>query len=113
MNPNSFDTIDGIRTYKLFIDGKWVASSRNRLADSLNPATGQVFARTHQVGAEKVLWAIDAAEKANAAWGNSLAREREQQLLLRTCDVIMRQTVEVRDMLIKGCRRTLSGKRCI
>ena len=102
MNPHSFEMIDGVRSYKLFIDGKWVASSRNQLADSLNPATGQVFARTHQAGVEEVLAAIDAAERANATWGTSVASEREQ-LLLRTCDVIMRRTTEIRDMLINEC----------
>ncbi|WP_018182764.1 aldehyde dehydrogenase family protein [Kaistia granuli] len=102
MNPNSYETTDGIRTYKLFINGSWVASSRNQLADSLNPATGKVFARTHQAGAEEVLSAIDAAEKANATWGKSVASEREQ-MLLRTGDVIARRTEEIRDMLINEC----------
>jgi vanillin dehydrogenase len=102
MNPHSFETIDGVRSYKLFIDGKWLASSRNQLADSLNPATGQVFARTHQAGAEEVLAAIDAAERATATWGTSIASEREQ-LLLRTCDVITRRTTEIRDTLINEC----------
>jgi vanillin dehydrogenase len=40
MDPASFDVIDGIPHYKLFIDGQWVNSSRNRLADDINPATG-------------------------------------------------------------------------
>src|SRR5690606_12489985 len=68
----------------------------------LNPATGKVFARTHQAGAEEVLSAIDAAERANATWGKSLVSEREQ-MLLRACDVITRRTEEIRDMLINEC----------
>ena len=102
MNPNSFDTIDGIRTYKLFIDGKWVTSSRNHLADSINPATGNIFARTHQAGAEEVLAAIEAAQNATATWGTSVASEREK-LLLRVCDVITGRVNEIRDMLIDEC----------
>lgn len=102
MNPNSYDTTDGIRTYKLFIDGKWVASSRNLLADSLNPATGKVFARTHQAGAEEVMAAIDAAQKATETWGRSVASEREK-MLLRVCDVIEKRVDEIREMLIDEC----------
>lgn len=41
MNNAAFDLIDGIPHYKLFIDGRWVNSSRNRLADDINPATGK------------------------------------------------------------------------
>jgi acyl-CoA reductase-like NAD-dependent aldehyde dehydrogenase len=72
MDPKSYDVIDGVKTYRLFIDGEWVASSRNALADSINPATGKIFARTHQAGEEEeVKRAIDAAEIANATWGNT------------------------------------------
>ena len=55
MNEAAFDLIDGIPHYKLFIDGQWVRSSRNQLADDINPATGKVFARTQQAGAEEVI----------------------------------------------------------
>jgi len=102
MDPRSYDTIDGVKVYKLFIDGEWVASSRNALADSINPATGKVFARIHQAGAEEVVRAIDAAEAANATWGNSTASEREKALL-RACDVVTARTAEIRDMLIDEC----------
>jgi vanillin dehydrogenase len=77
MNPASFDIIDGIPHYKLFIDGQWVSSSRNRLADDINPATGKVFARTQQAGAEEVNRAIEAAHRAARSWGATLVSERE------------------------------------
>jgi vanillin dehydrogenase len=102
MNPKSYDVIDGVKTYKLFIDGEWVKSSRNALADSLNPAIGKVFARTHQAGTEEVMRAIDAAEAANATWGNTTASEREKALL-RICEVVTARTIEIRDMLIDEC----------
>lgn len=102
MDTRSYDVADGIRTYKLYIDGEWVASSRNQLADSINPATGEVFARIHQAGAEEVMRAIDAAERANATWGNTVASEREQ-LLLRVGDVIAGRIDEIRDMLVDEC----------
>jgi vanillin dehydrogenase len=71
-------------------------------AESLNPAGGQIFARTQQAGTAEVEKAIEAAHRAFAAWGTSLASEREK-LLLKTCEVIERRTPEIRDMLIDEC----------
>ncbi|HEY0292293.1 MAG TPA: aldehyde dehydrogenase family protein, partial [Hansschlegelia sp.] len=102
MNPASYDVVDGVRTYKLFIGGAWTSSSRNIVADSLNPADGTVFARSQQAGADEVLEAIGAAHAAFGKWGSSLASEREM-ILLKTADVIERRTDEIRDMLIDEC----------
>lgn len=102
MNPASYDDYDGARTYKLYIDGAWVTSSRNTVADSFNPADGTLFARTQQAGRDEVLRAIEAAHTAFQTWGSSLASEREK-MLLKTCDVIERRTDEIRDMLIDEC----------
>lgn len=102
MNPESYDTTDGVRTYKLFIDGAWVRSSRNVVADSINPADGSLFARTQQAGREEVLGAIVAAHRAFESWGRTLAGEREK-ILLKTCDVIEGRVSEIRDMLIDEC----------
>jgi vanillin dehydrogenase len=107
MNPASFDLIDGLPHYKLFIDGAWVRSSRNILADDINPATGKVFARTQQAGAEEVDKAIAAADAAAASWGKTMVAEREV-VLLRTVDVIVRRTAEIRDMLIEECGSVFS-----
>ncbi|MFC7054347.1 aldehyde dehydrogenase family protein [Hansschlegelia quercus] len=102
MNPASYDELDGVRTYKLFIGGEWVRSSRNIIAESFNPADGALFARTQQAGRDEVVRAIDAAHKAFGAWGSSLAAEREK-ILLKTAEVIERRTPEIRDMLIDEC----------
>jgi acyl-CoA reductase-like NAD-dependent aldehyde dehydrogenase len=107
MNPASYDVIDGLRHYKLFIDGRWVRSSRNMLADDINPATQKVFARTQQAGAEEVDQAIDAAHRAAQSWGKTLVSEREI-LLLKTLDVVVRRTDEIRDMLIEECGSVFS-----
>jgi vanillin dehydrogenase len=102
MNPSSYDVIDDVRIYKLFIDGAWVNSSRNITADSINPADGKIFARIQQAGSEEVSRAIEAAHRAFASWGSWLASEREK-MLLKTCEVIERRTPEIRDMLIDEC----------
>lgn len=102
MNPASYETIDGIPHYKLFIDGKWVTSSRNVVADDFNPATGVLFARMSQAGAEEVEQAIASAHRAFGTWGNTLVAEREQ-LLLEVGNVVVRRTPEIRDLLIEEC----------
>ena len=102
MNPAAFEDIAGVRTYKLFIDGTWVNSSRNIVADSINPADGMLFARTQQAGREEVEKAIDAAHTAFAEWGSSLASVREK-ILLKASEVIERRIPEIRDMLIDEC----------
>jgi vanillin dehydrogenase len=107
MNPASFDLIDGLPHYKLFINGAWVRSSRNIMADDINPATGKVFARTQQAGAEEVDKAIAAADAAAATWGKTMVAEREV-VLLRAVDVIVRRTAEIRDMLIEECGSVFS-----
>ena len=102
MASASFETIDGVPTYKLFIDGQWVDSSRNIVADDLNPATGEIFARVQQAGAEEIEQAIAAAYRASKTWGSSLVAEREE-LLLRAARVIEARTPEIRDALIDEC----------
>lgn len=102
MNPASYDDIDGIRHYKLFIDGTWRTSSRNALADDFNPATGELFARTQQAGAEEIEAAIAAAYGAAQSWGSTLVAEREQ-MLLKVGRVIENRTEEIRDLLIEEC----------
>ncbi|SON55685.1 putative aldehyde dehydrogenase YfmT [Hartmannibacter diazotrophicus] len=102
MNPASYDIIDGIPHYKLFIDGQWVSSSRNELADDYNPATGKIFARSQQAGATEVKAAIDAAERAFASWSRTMVAEREE-MLLKVGEVIKARTPEIRDLLIEEC----------
>ncbi|MBU6420159.1 MAG: aldehyde dehydrogenase family protein, partial [Proteobacteria bacterium] len=87
MHPDASEMIDDVPTYKLFIDGEWVRSQRNSVADDFNPATGELFARVQQAGAEEVERAISAAHKAAQSWGASLVAEREG-LLLKLHDVI-------------------------
>ena len=102
MQADAFDVVDGLPTYRLFIDGKWVRSSRNSIAEDINPATGDIFARMQQAGPDEVEQAIAAAHRAAIVWGTSLVAEREM-MLLKVCDIIIRRTVEIRDALIEEC----------
>ncbi|MFC3693996.1 aldehyde dehydrogenase family protein [Chenggangzhangella methanolivorans] len=107
MNPAAFDVVDGVPHYKLFIDGEWTNSSRNMLHDDINPATGKVFVRTQLAGAAEVDRAIAAADTAQKAWAAAMVAERET-ILLKTADVIVRRTPEIRDLLIEECGSVFS-----
>ncbi|KGD74861.1 phenylacetaldehyde dehydrogenase [Tatumella morbirosei] len=85
--------------YKLFIDGQWVKSSDGITADSINPATGEIFAKTYIASKDDVLRAIDSAHSAAKTWGVSLASEREI-LLLRVYQEIEERSDEICDILI-------------
>lgn len=102
MDSTAWDISDGVRVYKLFIDGQWVTSSRNAVIDDFNPATGAVFARVQQAGAEEVEQAIAAAQRAAISWGASLVAEREV-MLLKVCDIVTARRAEIRDALIDEC----------
>lgn len=107
MHPAATESIDGLKAYKLFIDGQWVTSGRNVLADDVNPATGLVFAKVQQAGPEEVEAAISAASSASKMWGETLAAEREAKLLA-VGDVVSRRKDEIRDLLIEECGSAFS-----
>ncbi|MEZ5912232.1 MAG: aldehyde dehydrogenase [Paracoccaceae bacterium] len=52
------------KTYRMLIDGEWVAASDGKTFDSVNPATGAVWARVPEATAEDVNRAVDAADSA-------------------------------------------------
>ena len=102
MTPESYDEIEGLKCYKLFIDGKWRTSSRNSLLDCINPATGDVFARSYQAGDAEIEEAIETADRAAKAWGDTLVADREKALL-RIGQVIEDRTREIQELLIEEC----------
>jgi acyl-CoA reductase-like NAD-dependent aldehyde dehydrogenase len=102
MDNAAWDDVDGRKAYKLFIDGEWVVSTRNEMAEDINPATGEVFAYVQQAGDEEVERAIAAAHAASGPWGESLVAERET-LLLRVGDIVKARTDEIRALLIEEC----------
>ena len=53
-----------IRDYRMLIDGAWVTASDGATFDSVNPATGEVWARVPEATAEDVDRAVRAADRA-------------------------------------------------
>lgn len=67
-----------MKTYKMLIDGDWVAASDGGTFPSLNPATGQNWARIPEASADDVDRAVRAAHKACyvGPWSRMSATER-------------------------------------
>ncbi len=89
----------GLQEYKLFIDGKWVPSSTGSVADDINPATGEIYAKVHQASTDDIEAAIATAYSAKNAWGNSPPALREG-ILIRAAAILEERATEFADVLI-------------
>ncbi len=84
--------------HKLIIDGRRVESVSGRHFETLNPATGQPFARVSAAGVEDVEIAVRAARAAlSGPWGSMKPSERGA-LLLRLADLIRRDQDELAEI---------------
>ena len=70
-------------TYRLVIGGELVEAASGETFDSIDPSTGEVFARVAQAGAEDVRRAAEAARRAfdEGPWPRMKGRERAKHLL--------------------------------
>ena len=71
-----------IQTYKMLIDGEWVAASDGAVFDSVNPSTGEVWSRVPEATAADVDRAVTAAHRAfkTGPWAAMLPNQRGQVL---------------------------------
>jgi acyl-CoA reductase-like NAD-dependent aldehyde dehydrogenase len=56
------------KSYKMFVDGKWVDASGGETFEDMNPYTGEVYANVAAGRAEDVRRAVDAAQAAFPEW---------------------------------------------
>jgi aldehyde dehydrogenase (NAD+) len=89
-----------MRVHPLYINGGWREGSDGGVADDVNPATGEVFARVAQAGARDVEDALAAAHAARGPWAKVLVNEREA-LLLDTASRIAARSTEIRDLIVE------------
>jgi aldehyde dehydrogenase (NAD+) len=91
--------IDGTPNYNLYVAGQWTRSLRNELTDSMNPATGELFARVQQAGKAETERAITAAHKTYKTWAAMPVSERET-VFFRAADVLAAKAKEITDVLV-------------
>ncbi len=64
----------------IYIDGKWKDASDGKTLDVIDPATGKVLATIADASAEDGMAAMDAADRAQAAWAKTAPRYRAELL---------------------------------
>ena len=89
-----------VRSYSLYIDGKWTPAADGAVAEDFNPATGALFARVAQASRADAVRAVDAAYRARESWGRVIASERAG-ILLRAADILAGKVDDIRDVLIE------------
>jgi len=82
---------------KNFIGGEFSDPSTGEMEDVVNPATGEVIARSPLSGSEDVAKAVAAARKAFESWQNTTPSER-QDLLLKLADAFAERADEITDL---------------
>ncbi|SEQ29250.1 NAD-dependent succinate-semialdehyde dehydrogenase [Arthrobacter sp. OV608] len=75
----------------LFIDGVWQKAASSATFPVENPATHEIIAHVADGGPEDAARAIEAAGRAQAAWGKSTPRERAD-ILRRAFDLVIANT---------------------
>jgi acyl-CoA reductase-like NAD-dependent aldehyde dehydrogenase len=72
----------GIQTYKMLINGEWVAASDGAVFDSVNPSTGEIWSQVPEATAADVDRAVTAAHRAfkTGPWAAMLPNQRGQML---------------------------------
>ncbi len=78
-----------IRSFKVFIDGKWVDSENEENLEVVNPTTEQAFAQVPKASKEQVKEALEAAQKAQGKW-EDLAPLQRAKFLFRIAELIHR-----------------------
>jgi len=71
-----------------YIDGAWVDALNRGTIPVTNPATGETLGTVPRMGADETRQAIEAADKALAAWRGKTAKERAQ-ILRKMYDLMM------------------------
>ncbi len=92
--------------YQLFINGEYTPAVSGKTADSLNPATGEIFAVVHQAGVVDAQKALEAAQAAFMVWSQESAAAREA-VLMKAADVMASRQQELMDLLIDEAGSTM------
>lgn len=78
-----------MKTYEMYIDGKFTAAKSGATRDIIDPANGELIAKVPESTKEDAVLAIKAARKAfdEGGWRKSLALDRGK-LLFKVADLI-------------------------
>lgn len=87
-NPNTAGAVINFKErYENFIGGEWVAPVDGQYFDNISPVTGNAFCQIPRSNEKDIDLAIDAAEAAKDAWGETSVTDRSN-ILLKIADRI-------------------------
>src|SRR5262245_15674636 len=88
-----------MKTHQLFIDGEFVAPRSSSTIDVIDPATGDLVARTPDAGREDVDRAVHAARAAfdEGPWKDSTAQERGR-VLFKLAQIVRDRAAELAEL---------------
>ncbi len=98
------------KSYKLFIDGKWVNSSSGRTFESMNPANERVLGTFQKGNASDVNKAVDAAVKAYKKWKETPPPKRGQ-ILFRFAELLRKHKEELSRLVTQEMGKVISEGR--
>lgn len=93
-----------------FVDGKWVKPSVMEYVDVVNPATGELMAKTPLCGEREVAAAAQAATQAYPAWRQTPVQERVQPLF-KIRDLLKANMDEIARTITNEAGKTLEESR--
>lgn len=98
--------LKALRSYQLFIGGKFVDSKSGRTFTSVNPATGETLASFAEAGAQDVELAVIAARSAFARWRKVPPIERGK-ILRRIGEMILARGDELARLETQDCGKPI------
>lgn len=88
-----------------YINNEWVEPKVNEYIDIINPATGEILAKTPVCGKDEVDAAAQAAAKAFPAWRSTPTQERIQYLF-KLRDLLIADNDEIAQTITNECGKT-------
>src|SRR5262245_17895851 len=87
----------GVQTYQMFIDNEWVDSAGGHKLESINPATGNVWAVVPEGNAEDIDRAVQAARRAfeSGPWGTTMTATERGALMRKLADLVVENQDEL------------------
>jgi vanillin dehydrogenase len=94
-------SIEGVamKEYQLFVNGAYRPSNSGKTADSINPATGEIYARVDQANTADVAEVLDIAWEAFQGWKAARPSEREA-VFIKAAQIMEARKSELQDILI-------------
>ena len=96
-----------MKTYGLFIDGRWIDPVNNGTFESLNPATAEVLGRIAKGGEQDVHKAVLAAEKALPAW-KKVPPPKRGEILLKAARILREKKDELGKLVTREMGKVIA-----